>query len=81
MKRTNIIDRQETILNLLNFHTKENEDALEIADKLKTLLMLKDILQKNINNSYKYIDSEDFQTSHATIDAIKIQLTQLILKF
>lgn len=81
MKTANIIDRQETILSLLKSYTEDNFEALEIADKLKTLLMLKDIQQKNIKNSYEYIGSEDFQASHATMDAIKIQITQLILKY
>lgn len=81
MKTSTVIDRQATILSLLKSHTEDNFEALEIADKLKTLLMLKDYQQKCIKNSYEYIGSEDFHTGCATMDAIKIQITQLILKF
>lgn len=76
-----IFSRQQTILSLLTSHTLDNQRALEIADNLKTLLMITNIHQHDICESHDFIGTEEFHQTCATIDAVKIRLTQAILNY
>jgi hypothetical protein len=76
--KTNILDRQNTILSLLNRQCADNAEALKVADELKTLLFLVEMMHNECYSNPEYNGTVEFFKSHATIDAIKINLIKLI---
>jgi hypothetical protein len=70
----NIFDRQDVILDLLKANCERNIKGLEVADDLKTLLIIKENMRYNIDNVDNYIGSKDFHDTHSLINSLKIQL-------
>ena len=70
----NIYDRQEVILDLLKTRCERNIKGLEAADDLKTLLIIKENFNNNLNNVDNYIGSKDYRETLALMDSLKLQL-------
>jgi hypothetical protein len=81
MKNSNIIDRQEIIAHLLTSQCRDNAKALQIADDLKTFLLISELHNADCFNKSDYIGSSEFQENCATIDAYKLKLIVGISKY
>ena len=81
MKNSNIIDRQEIIAHLLTSQCKDNAKALQIADDLKTFLLISELHNADCFNKSDYVGSEEFHKNCATIDAYTVKLIIGITKY
>jgi hypothetical protein len=70
----NIFDRQDVILGLLKTRCERNIKGLEVADDLKTLLIIKEIFSDNLDNIDNYIGSNDYRESLALMNSLKLGL-------
>ncbi len=73
-----LFERQDVIFELLKRKCEKNIKGLEVADELKTLLIILETQQGCIDETEDYIGSDDFHEVEALIKSLKLNLIMKI---